>query len=200
MLEPQEVLEKALAAVVGASIPDDLREVAFARAVDLIAFGSVPPASQATGTVRSDTSDPAPNTSTPSTHASPDSGFYSELAKATGVSVDRLEQLIDIHDNEPIVALRSSDLPSKAAKAQKVVALLILAARHFYNNETETAFSEVLKECKRLSCDDQNFKRNVSALPNLIVIGNGAAAKGKVRKQFLDGFSEELRKLGIAIE
>ncbi|RPA58536.1 hypothetical protein EF294_15315 [Gordonia oryzae] len=197
-MEPQEVLEKALAAVTVAQIPDDLREIAFSRAIDLYASGSVPSAQPAATSPASSATPESdqPKASTPNGNT----GFYIAASKATGVSESRLEELIDIHERTPLVALRSSDLPSNAAKAQKIVGLLILVARHFYFDETETALSEVLEECKRLKCEDSNFKRNISRIDNLVILGSGKAATAKVRKPFIDGFADSLKNLGIPIE
>jgi hypothetical protein len=194
-----KVLKDSWQAVQDSGVPKELQEVAFNRAIDLVAgppkrpdpAGSPPPhqdppsdggAKGATGGNKSETD------------------FYTTMGSAVGISVDALQKLIDINDGVPRIALKASQLPSVSSKAQKVVSLLLILARHYNNDENEVELSLCLAECKRLSCDDANFKRNVGQIPDLLLDGTGAETKAKVRAPLVKSAAETLRKLKVDLD
>lgn len=122
------------------------------------------------------------------------------MSSALGVARDVLQRLIDIHEGAPRIALKASQLPSASSKAQKVVSLLIILARHYNNDESEIDLSLCLAECKRLSCEDGNFKRNVGQIPDLMLVGTGTDTKAKVREPLVKSAADTLRKLGVNLD
>jgi hypothetical protein len=122
------------------------------------------------------------------------------MSTATGISKDALLRFIDIHEGAPRIALKASQLPSATAKAQKVVALLIILARHYFNDESQVALSYCLAECKRLSCLNDNFKRDVGRIPDLMLVGTGNNTTAKVREPLVKSCAGTLKKLGVTVD
>ncbi len=195
-MDVAKVLKDAWQAVQDSGVPKELQETAFNRAVDL--YGAAPAGQPP---IVSPSPSPAAGqvTHTPSGDKS-EGDFIKAMSEATRISQSALQKLIDIHEGAPRIALKASQLPSASAKAQKVVSLLLILARHYYNDESEIELSLCSAECKRLSCLDQNFKRNVGLIPDLILIGTGAETKAKVREPLVKSAAETLKKLGISVD
>jgi len=201
-----KVLKDSWQAVLDSGVPEEFREVAFNRAVDLYGYAPTvqspivpPPPPPPGGSAGS--SGGSSSGSSGTTHSSKsDNDFYQTMSNATGISEDALLRLIDIHDGAPRIALKASQLPRAAAKAQKVVSLLIILARHYFNDENEVALSYCLAECKRLGCLNNNFKRDVGRIPDLMLVGTGNNTTAKVREPLVKSCAGTLKKLGVNVD
>lgn len=200
-MDVAKVLKDAWQAVQESGVPKALQETAFSRAIDL--YGGAP-AGQPPIVSPPPPPPPSGEGSTAGKQApgssKPEGDFYKTMSKATGISEDALQRLVDIHDGAPRIALKASKLPSASSKAQKVVSLLLILARHYYNDENEIEFSLCVEECKRLSCDDQNLKRNVGLIDDLMLVGTGKDTKAKVREPLVKSAAETLKRLGVTID
>ncbi|MGV9800193.1 hypothetical protein ACWDTP_19315 [Mycobacterium sp. NPDC003449] len=188
-----------------------MQEIAFNRAVDLYGYApsiAQPPittpspargSGDASGTSNSSVASGS-STGASSGSAKTEAAFYETMSNATGISTEALLRFIDIHDDAPRIALKTSQLPSVTSKAQKVVSLLIILARHYYNDENEIELAICSEECKRLSCIDQNLKRNLGLIPDLMLTGTGTNTKAKVREPLVKSSAETLRKLGVNVD
>jgi hypothetical protein len=209
-MDVAKVLKDAWQAVLDSGVPEEFREVAFNRAVDLYGYAPAaqspitipPPAGSSSGAGGPSGTGGTSSSGSPSRSGggTSDDVFYKTMSQATGISEDALLRLIDIHDDAPRIALKTSQLPSMSAKAQKVVGLLIILARHYYNDENEIELSVCIDECKRLSCYDNNLKRNLGLIPDLMLIGKGAETKAKVREPLVKSCAETLKKLGVMVD
>ncbi|WP_163768341.1 hypothetical protein [Mycolicibacterium parafortuitum] len=198
-----KVLKDAWQAVEDSGVPKEMQEIAFNRAVDLYGYApsvAQPPITAPSPDVASNGSGNTTGSGASTGTIKSESAFYESMCKATGISEDALLRLIDIHEGAPRIALKASQLPNAAAKAQKVVSLLIILARHYYNDENEVALSYCLAECKRLSCLNDNFKRDVGRIDDLLLTGTGTDTKAKVREPLVKSAKESLKKLGVSVE
>jgi hypothetical protein len=206
-MDPNKVLKDAWTAVEQSGVPPKLYATAFNRAVDLlVAPGGQPPITPPSSAGQHPPAPPPPGKQGNSEGKQTSGGtksekdFYETMSKATGISEAALQRLIDIHDGAPRIALKVSQLPSASAKAQKVVSLLLILARHYYNDENEIELSVCAEECKRLTCLDNNLKRNLGLIPDLILVGEGAETKAKVREPLVKSSTETLKKLKVNLD
>ncbi|BBY77841.1 hypothetical protein MPRF_47400 [Mycolicibacterium parafortuitum] len=202
-MDVAKVLKDAWQAVEDSGVPKEMQEIAFNRAVDLYGYApsvAQPPITAPSPDVASNGSGNTTGSGASTGTIKSESAFYESMCKATGISEDALLRLIDIHEGAPRIALKASQLPNAAAKAQKVVSLLIILARHYYNDENEVALSYCLAECKRLSCLNDNFKRDVGRIDDLLLTGTGTDTKAKVREPLVKSAKESLKKLGVSVE
>src|SRR4051794_13012713 len=114
MPEVAEILKLALEALNTASVPEKLRPVAFAKAVDLLTgTSSTAPVQQPSDTGTGSTPD--------------DNGDVPDrlvkIAEKLGVPASRIEELFHIADEKLRLSLHNSQLPDAKAKAQKEIAV-----------------------------------------------------------------------------
>lgn len=198
-----KVLKDAWQAVKDSGVPKGLQEIAFNRAVEFYGYAPagqspiVPPPSTSG---RGAGSSGGTRVNSTTTGNKSESDFYDAMSAATGIDRGALEKLIDVHDGAPRIALKASQLPSAASKAQQVVSLLIILARHYYNDESQIQLSLCLAECKRLSCLNANFKRDVGRIPDLMLVGTGNDTTAKVREPLVKSCAATLKKLGVTVD
>ncbi|UNB54849.1 hypothetical protein [Mycolicibacterium sp. YH-1] len=205
-MDVTKVLKDSWQAVLDSGVPDEVREVAFNRAVDLYGYAPtvhspiVAPPPSPTG---SDTP-PPPGSGTP-----PSSGgggtdedtFYTKLTKETEVPRERLESVVHLDDGIPKIAISAKKIPIGKKAGQLFIARVILTARAVVLEETETKLSEVRSECERYGVLDRNFSANVKSIDDagITLTGSGHNQKAKVRKNYISDFGTFLNQaLGAA--
>jgi hypothetical protein len=179
-------LKLALEAVEDASIPDDLRPVAFASAFwgarDLgLPFEGDP----------SVASTPLPGTTShkggSASSAGPDSAGLSRLAQKLNVSEEDVEFVYEVDGSDLGLRVPPSRLAPVLKDAVKQIIYLVTAGRQAYGFEAKTSAGEIKRVCAERGKSDTNFSRIVDALhgEGLIVGGSG---KSKTITANGDGF------------
>ena len=162
----ETLLADAAALVDAADIPEDLRTVAFSKAVDLLA----------------ETSAIAPTSSPPSTPESStteSSGWMVALKTATERNLVELEEVFFANDDgEPLVGANPTHLGSNAAKRSRNAMLLLVGARQIGNVERTTKSELLREECRRLGIlDSPNFSVTLSNLKDWFNITGSRKSK-----------------------
>jgi hypothetical protein len=169
-------LKLALEAVENASIPDDLRSVAFSSAFwgarDLsLTFGEDPPAASALslGTTS--------HKGEIATSAGSDSPGLGRLVQKLNVSEEDVEFVYEINDSDLGLRVPPSRLAPVLKDAVKQIIYLVAAGRQAYGFETKTSTREIKRVCAERGKSDTNFSRIVDALhgEGLIVGGSGTS-------------------------
>jgi hypothetical protein len=165
-----DVLRAAVQAVEEAEVPEDLRSVAFGKAVDLLA-----------GTAGRDAGVPAPagvGAETPSGGGAAPSTGLQKIADAFAVQADRIEMIYTEHGDALQVVADPDDLGSSTKERAKSVALLVAAGRQLGGwDESATSDELVRAEVNRLGVyDPTNYAKHVKELTAWFNV-NGAGKK-----------------------
>ena len=147
------LLEEAALIVAEAKVPDDLREVAFSRAVELLA---------------ADRADASSSTST-RTIESQDSAapeWMTALESATERTHEELESVFfPSSDGSPLVGVNPTGLGNSAAERARRTILLLAGVRQIGRVEQSTKSEVLREECKRLGVyDTANFGATLNNL------------------------------------
>ncbi len=171
----EHVLREAAAAVAAADVPEDLRSVAFGKAVDLIV--GVPPAGDETTGKRE-----APDEETGSSDDP-----LQKIATRFETDLELIDESFEVEDDEPKLTMSRSKLASSKKGATKQIALLVAAARQAAAIEQWTeskVIRDVVEGYGRLN--SPNFAVAISELDDdFSFSGTGQNRKVKVRR---DGF------------
>jgi hypothetical protein len=177
-----EGLKRAASLVEEASVPSDLRSVAFASAfwatqhpADVPHSGaSAPPA----------TAEPLAHL--PATADLSDIGSYERIAEKLGVPVGDAEFAFELQDQNLTLRIRPSLFDPVRAHAQQQVIYLLASARQAAGIEGETTATTLKNACKDLGKDDTNFGKVLSALhgEGLII---GGPTRSRTVKANADG-------------
>lgn len=163
-----ESLKEALAAVDEASIPSDLREVAFKAALDSVGLRPLREGQRGTSIPGSDS------------HASSESGKLSRIGEKLNLEEARVSEVFDVDDEGVHLTVRRSVLDDKQKVAQQEIAYLVVAARQADGSEEWTPISFVAAAAHDRGVHDSNFARNVGELD-----GEGLRFKGQRTKREL---------------
>jgi hypothetical protein len=173
----REILQAAVQAVEEAQIPEDLRVVAFGKAVDLVATDAVD-------------SGVGPRTAqgTPGRTSSGGGPVFSErlqtIANALGVSGAQIEMIYTEHGDALQVVADPNDLGSSTKERAKSIALLIAGGRQLGRwDEGATSDELVRHEVDRLGLyDSTNYAKHVKELTAWFnVNGAGRTATYKLK-------------------
>lgn len=129
-MNPVDILRQAFDAVIKAEIPDDLREIAFSKAVDLI-HAPVTTSTQNRSTAYDRQTS---NGEVLVEQADEDSDIIDRMASRLEVDIAIIERVFREHDGEPHLKLLTNQLPSGKTPATREIALLITAARQSLGN------------------------------------------------------------------
>jgi hypothetical protein len=194
-----QVLRDAWKAVLDSGVPDEMREIAFNRAVDLYGYAPTavqqpivsPPQTQQSSPQGSGVTAQTPPTETAGVD---ENAFYAKLEAATKVPRVRLEALVHLDEGVPKMAIHTSALPKGKKPGALFIARVILTARYVWLAETEVALSEVRSEADRFGVYDGNFARHMQSLNGngITISGSGQRQKAKVRQSYVDGFAQFL--------
>lgn len=182
-MELHEVLAAALQAVERANIPDDLREMAFAKAVDMAAVmhGAAP--TPAPKLVPQQTAQQAENGSR--VRADEDDRL-GRLAGALDVSRDAIEHVYTEHDDELQLVVDPDTLGDTIKERAMNAALLLAAGRQLAGyDEAATPDTEIRKEIERIHLFDRsNYTAHMRAMsPWFNINGAGKSASFRMKPQ-----------------
>lgn len=170
-MDVARVLREAERAVQEAAVSDDLRTIAFSKAVDLLA---------------------AAETQSGATTAGDAEGVVdplSRIAARLGVSRGRVRQIYRAADGKLELTLEAGALPLDKVTATKEIALLLAAGRQIAYQEDATSVGVIADVCQEYQAyDPKSFLLTVTSLEKLFAIrGLGRDAEVKVRA---DGYVE----------
>jgi hypothetical protein len=175
--EVTDLLARALAAVEGAKVPEDLREVAFTAALGMLTN------SQPAVTPFSAESSPSSPAARGAADTAPTgSTLLEKIASGLEVEPTNAKRLFAEQDGEPVLILKASKLPKTISAAACDIALLVMAGRQLGGIDDYTE-SDVLREATRRygKFDSRNFATSMKSLDNLILTeGKGAGMKRKL--------------------
>jgi hypothetical protein len=179
----EDVLREAAAAVDAAGVPDDLRPVAFGKAVDLI--------TGITLSTRHDEGDPAKRQDRSSTKGKARAPSGSPLDKIAGkfdIGLDVVDEAFEAEDGTPKLTLPRAKLAKSAKSATQQIALLVSAARQAAEIETWTDADTIRDAVEGYGkLNTANFAAYVSELEDdFSFSGKGKSRRVKVRR---DGFA-----------
>jgi len=148
-----KALERAVAAVDQAKVPDDLRSDAFKLAWQEMSGQTEPPG----------TAGGLPNTSPPASAPAAE-GAWAELAKRlTGVTVEQLQDIYELGEGGTFTPhLPTPALPRAKSDATRALALLIFAGRQ-YTDQEWTPGDLVIEVCKNYKKFDQANNASIMA-------------------------------------
>lgn len=179
------LLEEASLIVEEASVPEDLREVAFTKTIELLAAEH---ASESTGAsmVREEHKE------------SVSSGWMDTLGSATRRSRNELEDVFFLgSDGEPRLGIDTVRLGGNAAERSRRAMLLIAGARQIGDGEPATS-SHVLREaCRQLGVlDGPNFVKALNGMKNWFnIIGTGKSKNLQIKPKGRDALRQLLDEL-----
>jgi hypothetical protein len=152
-----QALRDASSAVDEAGIPKDLREIAFARALDYALLPSQPPP------------EPRPKADGPPDHqhqdGDADAPSLENLVKKLDVPLSQVQRIYEIDDEGVHLLMSTSDLPAKKQDAMAEIAYLIIAGRQATGLDEFTS-PKVVKEAadNRGVLDSSNFWKAVGKI------------------------------------
>lgn len=157
-MNAEDVLRQALAAVDGAEIPSELRQAAFAKAVDLISGPREPQSdvSSSNGSRLAPAQIRLNNTN---------GGMLDKIGQKLGVDLAVVEAIFHEDEGEPALGIAPGKLPVAKTAATRDIALLISAARQAAELEEFTPASkirEIAEDYKR--CDSSNFASAIGGM------------------------------------
>lgn len=178
-------LRAAAEAVEAAGVPEDLRLIAFQKALDVTLGGGV------TGT--GEVTTPAQTGTAPGASGNSGSGGAAPMAKLAAkleIEAGVAEQVFDIDEDGLHIKLSSSKLASSKKAATNEIARLVVAGRQAAGLDAEwTALEEVRSACEdRGKYDRTNFSKHVKE-----VDGDGFRIRGSKTKR-------ELKAHGVGFE
>ncbi len=179
MLEPAELLKRAVAAVDEAAVPEDLREVAFSKAFELLSAGGEAP----TGT-------PAQ----PPPPASPPAGLIAKAAAALRVEVEHMQFVFRVEDDQLVLDIPASRLPGARAARQRDITLILPAARQAAG-ESQTEWDVIRQACEDYAALDRNLSTNTRELDELSFRGSNRKPAIVVRKPGLEAAASRITEL-----
>jgi hypothetical protein len=154
-----DVLVKARAAVAEAGVEAELRQVAYAKAVELLgSTGERTPAGAAPGGGMTTQVQAAPHRA---------SSLIEALSTRLRLDADLLHDIYEERDGDVSLVVSKTMLPGAATKAAAMrdVALLVAAGRQGAGQEEWTAFKRIREECEELGVLDRvNFATEVGKL------------------------------------
>lgn len=179
-MEPTEVLRKALQAVGEAEVPDDLRELAFAKAVDLYSRPDQPqPPVDEGGAERVGQISPGVQSEFPA------SDGLANVASALGIDPNYVEEFFAETEEEELMFTHDPDpLGTNNADRARAVSLLLACARQYGGyDSTSTSYATLKEECERLHIyDSKHFSTQVSGMTKFFVVsGSGQSRTFKAK-------------------
>ena len=170
-MELKEIFAEALEAVEAAGIPDDLRRVAFAKAIDLVASGVLAGERAALpGRV-------------PPAVGGQDEGPLGRIARKLNLSTEQVEGVYHLDGESLGIGVATQRLASGVAPATKQLALLVAAGRQAGGFDADWTSSATIKAiCQEFGrFDSSNFAKTIRSMGNLLNFrGRGQELEVKV--------------------
>ena len=181
VMGPVDLLKQAVAAIDEAKVPQDLREIAFSKVLELLQGGA--------GSPQAKNSPPHPEDS--GTH---EPKSLSQIASKIGIEPHTLDRVFEESGDELIFSGNAKDLGSTRAKMVQGVVLLILAGRRWSGlDKGGTTPDEIVRaEVDRNSLlDVTNYGKHIAALkPYVTITGSGKSAAYKIKHDGLERAKE----------
>lgn len=182
-----ERLRAAVQAVDAAGVPDDLREIAFTRALDAL-LGAPGPSQSAADSVAT----AAPQESAAASRADGD-GPVVRLARKLGIDERTAQQVYDIDEDGLHLVLSPAKFNTKVTYAMQEIAQLIVAGRQASGlDEDWTSADEIRKACEsRGLYSPGNFATQVKKIER-----DGFRARGSGRNREFKASAVGFEKAG----
>ncbi|RCK70762.1 hypothetical protein DT076_05015 [Desertihabitans brevis] len=202
-MEVSETLKKAWTAVEDAGLPEKIQEVAFREAVRLLVPTQVvaaasPAAPRTSGqTEKSGATSGSTGSGVSGGGSNGDGAKIAEaedtildkVAQHTGVSREKLEELVHLDDGVLKVSIPGIKLGKSNADKTRAIAQIITIVRGFGLDEQETSVELVRAEAQRLRCYDQaNFSSQIRALNGYLMTGSGANRRIRAKSGGITAF------------
>lgn len=195
MESPRDVLAEALKDVEEAGVPEDLREIAFAKAFDLRA--GTTRASHPSGA----SGEVGGSAVVPATRGQLDSGGdpLARIAARLEIDVETVGEVFDVNEGEVELIVPVGKLPGRVATATKQIALLVAGGRQAAGIEDWTSLDRIREVCayfKKL--DSGNFAKTVREMEDVFNFRNASQRKIQVRlaRPGWELLADEVRRLG----
>lgn len=155
-----EVLAKALSAIEEADIPDDLREAAFKRAVDLLTAGVPSTPSGATA--------PPPPAAQVEHEGDASEDPLAKIAEGLGVRLAAVRSVYRVRNGDLELEIAPRALSESRAQATREIAYLLITARQLAGFDDEETSTETIRAAAQDfgKYDSPNFSRHLSPLRN----------------------------------
>lgn len=202
-MEVSETLKKAWTAVEVAGLPKNIQEVAFREAVRLLVPAQIVAAapaaalsasgqagkSGATGESNGSGANAGVSNGNEPKITEPESAILDEVKQHTGVSREKLEELVHLDDGVLKVSLPGIKLGKNNADKTRAIAQILTIVRGFGLNENETSLELVRAEAQRLKCyDSANFSTQVKVLNGYLITGSGTNRRIRAKSGGINGF------------
>lgn len=177
-MEVKDILVSALKAVADAGIPDDLREVAFSKAVDLLTgstghlTSATPPSGETVGFERPVPADTA------------DGDVLQGIAARLGIDREGTLEVFDQVDGSIDITVAPSKLSDGMLPATQQLALLLAAGRQAAGVEERTLLSDIRTLCEDFKkLDTNNFSNAMKGMKDEFTFqGSGKARSVRVTR------------------
>jgi hypothetical protein len=172
----EEILREAATAVAAADVPEDLRSVAFGKAVDLIVEA---PTASDTGTKVGQ----RPRRQQP--EAGSKGNPLEMISGRFGTEIEVIDEAYEVEEGVPQLTIPRSKLANAKKAATQQIALLVAAARQATEVEDWTQSKMTRESVERYGkYNSPNFAAAISELEDdLSFSGKGQSRKVKVRRQ-----------------
>jgi len=179
-MEVVEILRAAREAVDRAEIPDELKSVAFVKAVELYSTG--------------------PRTHLNGRHESEAQGGNSVAAISTklGLEESLLNNVYDLAENTVTVVIPRSRFPQQKGPATKALALILAAGRQAAGYDDGWTPTEVIRQhCSDFGIfDSGHFAQTISDLDDVLILrGKGLKREVKVTQGGYEEAARQVRRL-----
>jgi hypothetical protein len=175
-MEHADLLKKAVAVVERANVPEDLREIAFAKVLEMMARTDIGDGTSANASVAEETSD--------------QSELLVRIASKIGIKPNLADRIFDHHEDALIFSGNVTALGSTKAGIVQNLALLMIAGRRWAGLDLggSTADEIVRAEVDRHSLlDVTNYNKHIGALkPYVTITGSGKSASYKIKYDGLE--------------
>jgi hypothetical protein len=116
--------------------------------------------------------------------------MYDKVVAQTGVSRDKLEQIVHLDDDGPRISIPGLKLGRNNAERARAVAQVLTIVRGFALGENETPLDVIRGECERLKVyDSANFSSShMKALNGYVINGTGQNRRVRAKGQGIAAF------------
>ncbi len=188
-MEVTEILVRATQAIEEANVPNDVRPVAFGKAVDMLLQLTT---NGAGGSVVSNPRSPDKSSIT---------SQLASLCEILDIEPNIASSVFNVNDEAIEIRVHPSKLAPKLSAATKQVALLFVAARQGTRFEEYTLVSEIRAQCLKMGVlDATNFSASIKSMKELIMSkGTGTGREVKMNRQgWIEAAALVKRLAGIA--
>lgn len=158
-MQPSDVLAQAVKTVEDAGVPDDLRVVAFEKAIDLIA-GTDPLAIRR--------QDMAAASGDSAQGPSSSSSVMEAIANRLKLDPSIVREVFDVEEGVPILIVQSSKLATAKRAATKEIALLMVAARQAAGIDDYTMLADIRPMAEHFAKYDSNFSASINQMDDAL--------------------------------